>query len=737
MEVWMLKYPLIAPHLLARYIPNEGLFLLSERNSDVLVGEVFGSLLPLLDGSHSVDMLLDNVGGSHPEAEILYALELLERNGGIVEGTAYSALPRPSYWSAREGIPRKCCIEIVNYSVENPALFEQLLKEQGLYDPSGEPFLIVWVDDYLDPILTKHNQMALAAGTPWMIAKPAGTIVWLGPILQPGSTACWECLADRLRLNRRVLRFVERRSSKEVRLPLTMSPATRSLAASLIVTELGEWLSGEIDPAARASLMTFDTVSRSFESHPVIRRPQCHACGIARFESTSIALDLSATLPVSRDGGFRSKSAEQTFDALKQHISPVTGVVSHLHKINSGNDYIHVYIAGQNFGSTGGTLALLNESLRNRSSGKGVTDIQAKTSAVCESIERYSGVFQGYEPYKVASFSEIAEEAIHPNDCMLFSDTQYRERAARNVGADGFTWIPQPLDSNQRLWWSPVWSLSGECKKYLPTAYLYYHSEALADPIGVWACAPDSNGNAAGVTYSEAILQGLLELVERDSVALWWYPRTLLPAVDLRSFSCDFLDMCLDYYASIGREIWVLDATSDLKIPTFIGVSRKLSGPEQIVMGFGSHVDAKVAIQRTVAETNQLLAGVEARVHTGDSYDDATSLWLRQATIASEYYLRPREGEIVTADRFHNASTDISAALEQCLSAIRKAGLDAFVLDQSRPDIELKVVKVLSPGLRHFWERLAPGRLYEVPVKLGRVSTVLAERDLNPTPMFL
>jgi len=42
--------------------------------------------------------------------------------------------------------------------------------------------------------------------------------------------------------------------------------------------------------------------------------------------------------------------------------------------------------------------------------------------------------------------------------------------------------------------------------------------------------------------------------------------------------------------------------------------------------------------------------------------------------------------------------------------------MEFLVLDQTRPDIALPVVKVIVPGLRHFWPRFGPGRLYEIPV---------------------
>jgi ribosomal protein S12 methylthiotransferase accessory factor YcaO len=62
----------------------------------------------------------------------------------------------------------------------------------------------------------------------------------------------------------------------------------------------------------------------------------------------------------------------------------------------------------------------------------------------------------------------------------------------------------------------------------------------------------------------------------------------------------------------------------------------------------------------------------------------------------------------------------------------KREGLDFLVLDQTRPDIEVPVVRVIVPGLRHFYRRFAPGRLYDVPVKLGLRNEPLSENELNP-----
>ena len=52
---------------------------------------------------------------------------------------------------------------------------------------------------------------------------------------------------------------------------------------------------------------------------------------------------------------------------------------------------------------------------------------------------------------------------------------------------------------------------------------LYFGPGPDGVPAAPWA---DSNGNAAGSSPEDAVVQGFLELVERDAVALWWYNRT-------------------------------------------------------------------------------------------------------------------------------------------------------------------------------------------------------------------
>jgi ribosomal protein S12 methylthiotransferase accessory factor len=385
-------------------------------------------------------------------------------------------------------------------------------------------------------------------------------------------------------------------------------------------------------------------------------------------------------------------------------------------------------------------LAHLRSDLRTLNAGKGTSDVQARASALCEGLERYSGVFRGYEPRRRARLQELGGAAIRLADCLLFSDRQYCEREARNATGSRFGFIPVPLDPEDEIDWSPVWSLTRSEVRYLPTAFCYYD---YPQPHGRMYCLACSNGNAAGNTLEEAVLQGFLELVERDSVALWWYNRVRRPGVDLDGFDEPYLGRLQAFLHQHGRAFWALDLTADLGIPVFASVCRRIDGPpEQIVFGFGAHLEPRVALLRAVTEMNQMLSSpllAPQGKELGDpTADPETAHWLKTATTTNQPYLLPADGPPRSAASYPRAwADDVADDVRACQALVERAGLEMLVLDQTRPEVGLPVAKVIVPGLRHFWPRFAPGRLYDVPVRLGWLGRPLAEEELNPVPMFL
>jgi ribosomal protein S12 methylthiotransferase accessory factor len=224
-------------------------------------------------------------------------------------------------------------------------------------------------------------------------------------------------------------------------------------------------------------------------------------------------------------------------------------------------------------------------------------------------------------------------------------------------------------------------------------------------------------------------------------VALWWFSRVNRPLVDLSSFDEPYFAALQECLERRGREMWVLDITSDLGIPSFAAVSRRVdSTEERVVVGFGAHFEARLAALRALTEVNQFLVAfdhVDENLADNLSFDPDALNWWSTATLDNQPYLAPREGAPRTAADYADLSSDdLREDVLTCSRLAERHGMEALVLDQTRPDIGLAVVKVVVPGMRHFWARLAPGRLYEVPVRLGWLERPLDEDELNPIPIF-
>lgn len=731
-------------------VDSEGVFLLSEFGHYVLTGKLNELVVPLIDGKRTADEIASLLSHEASLAEIYYALILLHQKGHIEEAEEEMSPNDAAFWSslgvdarsAKEKLSQ-ARIKLTALSSNGVTLMESALNSVGLSTGLAGDFSIVIADDYLQPELEKVNQEALHTGRPWMLVKPAGTILWIGPIFVPGTTGCWQCLAQRLRGNREVESFLENKGKVG---PFPVSRATLSTtlqsALNMAAVHAARWIVCGANPQLESKIVTFDVHSLTTQSHELIKRPQCLACGDPHqySQATMIGLENQEKTFV-MDGGHRSVTPEETFKKYEKHISAITGVVSSLTQLTDVvGGPLKVYAAGHNFAMKNDSLYFLRDGLRSKSAGKGMTDIQARTSALCEAIERYCGVYRGEEPRRKATYKELGEAAIHPNLCMNYSDRQYSERLQWLARGSRFQIVPLPFREDVSLDWTPIWSMREKKFKYIPSSYCYY---GYPNPEQEFFCWADSNGNAAGNTLEEAIYQGFLELVERDSVCLWWYNRVQCPAVDLDSLDEPYIQQLKVYYESINREFWVLDLTADLEIPAFAAVTRRVDHPvEDIVIGFGAHLDARVGILRAITEMNQFIPAVLKKGEDNNTeytfHDQESIHWWKTATLANQPYLRPTANLVKKVSDYrqlcsHNVSDDVL----MCISLAESLGMETLVLDQTRPDVGLKVVKVVVPGMRHFWARFAPGRLYDVPVKLGWLTRPLTEEQLNPIPMFV
>ena len=187
----------------------------------------------------------------------------------------------------------------------------------------------------------------------------------------------------------------------------------------------------------------------------------------------------------------------------------------------------------------------------------------------------------------------------------------------------------------------------------------------------------------------------------------------------------------------------MLDITSDTGIPTFVALSRKPDGEtEDIIYGAGAHADPRIAALRAICELNQCLTWLP-RPGRGDGrpmIDDPLALWWWKTARLGRLPLAGAGGGRAAPRGITLSGDRVDGHARRCgkLPCTRRShgnGVPGAGSDPARYR-HARGAGVIVPGMRHFWARFAPGRLYDVPVGMGCREHPLAEADLNPAPVI-
>jgi bacteriocin biosynthesis cyclodehydratase domain-containing protein len=708
-----------SPHFSVYILPPDGVCLYSENRKVFLRGELYCAVASRIGEGGHPEAIVEALSREFPSDKIDEAIQrMLDRRfvapADLIDEAA------AGYWASLGLSDEIAATNLSNTSVQIESMgaagakeLDAALRKFGVrvVDHSGN-LTIVLVDDYLDGRLAEVNRQRLTQKQDWLLVQPTGIFPLIGPIFSRGKSACWTCLADRMKWNRQIKAFLDRSHARCV----AASPLGSNLLAPSVIglaaTEIAKAIASGFRTDLNHNIVSLDLLSSMVARHHVPTRPQCPSCGSKQARDPHrpplpVRL-LVGGKAVMTSGGYRSVAPAETIARFRKQVSALTGVVSQLERIKSEQPLDFNFLAKHNFSPRPEAVNALQVQVIADSHGKGSTADQAEASALMKAIERHCGIFQGDEIRTTRRFVDFpAGDAILPDDILLSGDT--------------------PFDPSAEIEWSPVWSMRDERFKHVPTGLLYFFHDASAQ------FSADSNGCAAGNTPEEAILQGFLELVERDAVAIWWYNRQQRAEIDLDRLGDSYIRDQRAQFAATGRRLWLLDVTSDIEIPVVMAVLHwNEDGQERIEFAAGAHFDLRVAALRAVTGLNQVLAvdriSRVATAPTAANRGEALPLPLRK----NPYVLPHGKATTRGARSSKFAGLDRREQILGCVKVARRLGMDFLVLDQTRPDVDVPVVRVIVPGLRHIHRRFAPGRLYDVPVKLGLRKRPVREADLNP-----
>ena len=340
------------------------------------------------------------VGAPPPSPTALEAL----RSQRIVSPSTSGDPAAAAFWDSLDCAPAAGRIAHQALTPTGTDLIRRALAVNHLRIAEDAPHLVVTTDDYLRPELAGINRR----DTPWLLAKPLGHCLWIGPLIVPGKTSCWHCLAGWLRAQRSSQGALAGFGEEVPQPSIAALPTTVGWAAGLIATTAAVWLARDGYPDLEDTILSVDTRTLRQTRHPIRRRPDCPRCG--------------------------SRVVPSPPPSLYSLLSPVTGLATTMETTDRpvcGLYHAHAIVAPP--------LPRSKHRLPMRrldSVGKGQTVAIAETACLAEAVERYSAVHQGDEPSTRGTLDAVG--GIAPESILLFSEAQYDSREHWNR-------TPQPV----------------------------------------------------------------------------------------------------------------------------------------------------------------------------------------------------------------------------------------------------------------------------------------------------
>jgi YcaO-like protein with predicted kinase domain len=329
------------------------------------------------------------------------------------------------------------------------------------------------------------------------------------------------------------------------------------------------------------------------------------------------------------------------------------------------------------------------------SQGKGLDDDSAKASALMESIEAWH--------------AEHIRQPLHWDAYLAV-----RSYAAVVDVAGLQRHAGSPLRLDLPLLWIEGYDLVQQRPTWVP-----YDSVTLnfVHPLGFTPTfLQSSNGLASGNHLLEAIVHGLCEVIERDAETLWRF-EDALRLLDLDTVDHPGCRQVLERIERAGLRVAAWDMTTDLKVPAYGALVLELPNQPNwrnvgFAYGFGCHLSPGIALLRALTEAVQSRVGLIAGSRDDfyrDLYQHATDEGLLADMEADISGPSPRQD---FASQPSLAADSFEEDLATLLAALGRVGIESVVVvDLTKPEVGIPVVKVVVPGLEGIYDpQCSPGK---------------------------
>lgn len=323
-------------------------------------------------------------------------------------------------------------------------------------------------------------------------------------------------------------------------------------------------------------------------------------------------------------------------------------------------------------------------------SGKGSTEQRARISAIMESFERCLAERPGLN---INIKSEISAPTL--------VESYIRATESCTVLDPETLLLPQPYLPQSLLEWVGAYDLMNNEEVFVSSNSVYHPYDSPGQCQKLFLS--NTNGLASGNVIEEAILHGLLEVIERDAISIAQFSRNLGKEIVLTEEDGYLYELARKFKnAGIELKLWLVP--SDTGIPTVIAVTDdvKLKDPALLVMGAGSHLKPEIAVSRAITEAAQSrLVQIQGAREDTDREGFIRSVGYDRMKRLNRFWFE--EGEKISLSEVQDLSRKSPVEnIDVILEKLKGLTERVLVVDLSREEIKVPVVRVIIPGFELF-----------------------------------
>ena len=292
---------------------------------------------------------------------------------------------------------------------------------------------------------------------------------------------------------------------------------------------------------------------------------------------------------------------------VRKLVSRRTGLISQCVPLESFDGSGDWYVYASSFGNLDHIVSGIEHAadacadVQLGGAGTAVTTDHAADIAAVEGLERYSSCVWDDLPTRWASERQMREsgdshlDVMDPGNC-------WGKRIAHWSGSNIESEPDRPLR------WICGINLHNRTPAWVPLicTYLFVNPITLGERI--WT--PISTGCATYSNAEGALLAGLLEAVERESIALVWLQKLPCPRLDTESLDPPAVDFIREFERR-GATVSLMDATTDLGVPTIYCLIRRESQHAAQIVTCASATNGSEAALKALREAQSTLVAIE------------------------------------------------------------------------------------------------------------------------------